>query len=142
MSKKLHTTPKKLGLLACLRDGTINTMNTTRKGDLTTYVSLKAGRDVTHEEIATILELSRGTYANWRKNDKITASDVIKVARHYPDTINEVEALVDLGYADREAVIEYTEDQMRGFSAVATRKTTRRRRSQTDVIELPTNYSV
>ncbi|AXQ64412.1 immunity repressor [Gordonia phage Neville] len=81
-----------------------------------------------HEDIAGVLGVSRGTYVNRRKANKVGADDVIAVARHYG--FNELQALLDLGFVDSDATAEYME-QMPGFTLVATRKATKVTRLRT-----------
>lgn len=97
---------------------------TERKGDLAAYVTVQTGAPVTHEDIAQILGVSRGTYVNRRRSNKVTADDVIQVARHYG--FNEVQAIMDLGYIEPEATAEFVE-AMPGFTSVAIRSRPRTR---------------
>lgn len=101
---------------------------TNRRIDLAAYATVQTGAQVLHEDIAGVLGVSRGTYVNRRKANKVGADDVIAVARHYG--FNEVQALLDLGFIDTDATNEYIE-QMPGFTLVATRKASRITRART-----------
>lgn len=90
----------------------VTVMDINEADPLAQYVGLKTGRNVTREEVASALGLSRHTYKNRRARGSISASDIIAVARHYD--LNEVDALIELGYLNADAVLAYTQERMGG----------------------------
>lgn len=100
-------------------------MNTQEVDPLAQYVGWRTARNVLREEIADALGLSRHTYRNRRNRGDITASDVITVARHYG--LNEVDALVELGYLEPETIVEYVRHQVSApdFQSAAVERATR-----------------
>ncbi|AYR03191.1 immunity repressor [Gordonia phage Octobien14] len=98
------------------------------------YAHYKLLRRVTVAEAAEAVGLGRTQYTAHRDNGTITADQVMRAMRVFG--LNEIEALVEMGYSDKATVIEAVDQWDADFSpsnrtergATATRK-----KSDTDV---------